>query len=101
MSKRIELPRYERCFVCGEPAVNSKSLKLRSYLEDGEVKAVFVPQAEHVGYPEIVHGGILACPPLDRLPLLHERQERTNQFSQIFLPLPRHLQDFFMSGDRT
>ncbi len=60
MSTRRELPRYEGCFVCGDPAVNPRSLQLRSYAEDGEVKAEFMPQAEHAGYPDIVHGGILA-----------------------------------------
>lgn len=59
MAKRIELPRYEGCFVCGDPATNPQSLQLHSYLEDGQVKAVFVPEAEHAGYPDIVHGGIL------------------------------------------
>jgi uncharacterized protein (TIGR00369 family) len=59
MSKRRDLPRYEGCFVCGDPAVNRCSLELRVYWEDGEVKAVFVPGEEHLGYPGIVHGGIL------------------------------------------
>ncbi len=34
-------------------------MQLRCYLEDGEVKADFVPRVEHAGYPDIVHGGIL------------------------------------------
>lgn len=59
MAKRSELPRYEGCFVCGDPSSNPSSLQLRSYLEDGEVKAVFVPRVEQAGYPGIVHGGIL------------------------------------------
>ena len=59
MSKQIELPRYEGCFVCGDPAVNPASLQVHSYFEDGVVKAIFVPKSEHGGYPGIVHGGIL------------------------------------------
>lgn len=58
----IELPRYKSCFVCGDPARNPQSLGLRSHLdpESGTVTAVFTPQAHHVGYPDVVHGGILA-----------------------------------------
>ena len=55
----MELPRYEGCFVCGDPAANRCSLELCSYWENGEVKAAFVPKEEHSGYLDIVHGGIL------------------------------------------
>lgn len=57
----IELPRYKSCFVCGDPDLNPQSLGLRSHLdpESGLVTAVFVPQEHHVGYPDVVHGGIL------------------------------------------
>jgi uncharacterized protein (TIGR00369 family) len=59
MTKRRELPRYEGCFVCGDPSINPRSLELRSYAEEGMVKALFRPQREHAGYPGMVHGGIL------------------------------------------
>ena len=57
----IELPRYKSCFVCGDPALNPQSLGLRSHLdpESGVVTAVFIPKEHHVGYPDLVHGGIL------------------------------------------
>lgn len=57
----IELPRYKSCFVCGDPARNPQSLGLCSYLdpESGVVTAVFTPKEHHVGYPDVVHGGIL------------------------------------------
>ncbi len=59
---RIELPRYETCFVCGDPARNPHSLQLRLYLdpESGLVSAAFTPREGHEGYPDVVHGGILA-----------------------------------------
>jgi uncharacterized protein (TIGR00369 family) len=60
MKSHVELPRFEGCFVCGDPAINPHSLQLHSYFEDGEVKAVFTPKSEHIGYPEIIHGGVLA-----------------------------------------
>lgn len=57
----IELPRYETCFVCGDPARNPHSLRLRSYLdpESGLVSAAFTPREGQEGYPGVVHGGIL------------------------------------------
>jgi uncharacterized protein (TIGR00369 family) len=57
----IELPRYETCFVCGDPARNPHSLELRLYLdpESGLVSAAFTPREGHEGYPDVVHGGIL------------------------------------------
>lgn len=59
----IELPRYKSCFVCGDPARNPQSLGLRSRLdpESGAVTAVFTPKEHHVGYPDVVHGGILTA----------------------------------------
>ncbi len=59
----VELPRYEGCFVCGDPARNPHSLQLRSALdpESGTVTATFTPEEAHAGYPEIVHGGIVTA----------------------------------------
>ena len=54
-----KLPRYPGCFVCGDPRENPLALGLEFLLEDGVVRASFVPQKEHAGYPGIVHGGIL------------------------------------------
>jgi len=60
MDRRMELPRYPGCFVCGDSGENPAALGLRCFFEDGVVQASFVPREEHAGYPGIVHGGILA-----------------------------------------
>jgi uncharacterized protein (TIGR00369 family) len=45
------------CMVCG--AENGAGLHARFLeLEDGELLGVFVPRAEHQGYPGRLHGGI-------------------------------------------
>jgi uncharacterized protein (TIGR00369 family) len=59
MKSRIELPRFEGCFVCGNPQGNPSALQLCSYFENGIVEAEFVPRVEHSGYPGITHGGVL------------------------------------------
>lgn len=60
MSHRRELPGYPGCFVCGDRHENPLALGLKFILQDGLVRASFVPQREHAGYPGIVHGGIVA-----------------------------------------
>lgn len=52
------LPYYRHCFVCGEPRLGR--LGVRFKVVDGTVRAIFKPSEKHVGYPDIVHGGILA-----------------------------------------
>ena len=54
-----KLPGHPGCFVCGDRGENPLTLGLSFVLEDGTVRASFVPQKEHAGYPGIVHGGIL------------------------------------------
>lgn len=55
---RIRLPRYAHCFVCGK--LNPVGLDLEfSYINDG-IETSFVPSAEHAGYKDKIHGGILA-----------------------------------------
>jgi uncharacterized protein (TIGR00369 family) len=53
-----ELPHTHSCFVCGES--NPKGLNLRSETDGQIVRMHFVPRAEHVGFAQIVHGGIIA-----------------------------------------
>ena len=53
-----ELPHTRACFVCGE--FNPSGLKLRFQTDGHVVQARFVPQTEHVGFQETVHGGIIA-----------------------------------------
>ena len=55
-----EIPSYRSCFVCGDE--NPIGLKLKFFgLEDGTVRAEYVPKPEHCGYSGIVHGGILSA----------------------------------------
>lgn len=48
-----------RCFVCGPD--NPVGLGLSFRMEDGECLAEFTPGSHHVGWHDIVHGGILFC----------------------------------------
>lgn len=54
------LPYYRLCFVCGEPRLGRLGVRFRA-AEDGIVRATFTPTEKHVGYPDTVHGGILAA----------------------------------------
>ena len=57
-TQRVFLPNSTGCFICGED--NPAGLKTRFYIEDGVVKADLLPQKHHCGYPNVVHGGIVA-----------------------------------------
>jgi uncharacterized protein (TIGR00369 family) len=52
------LPYTKSCFVCG--AMNPLGLKLRFESDGKVVRARFVPAAEHAGFREVVHGGVLS-----------------------------------------
>ncbi|MCS7225291.1 MAG: PaaI family thioesterase [Armatimonadetes bacterium] len=54
-----ELPFYPKCFVCGDKRRGSLGLRFRR--EDEKVVSQFVLLEKHMGYPGIVHGGILAA----------------------------------------
>lgn len=56
---KIYLPNSKDCFVCGEE--NPAGLQTRFYVENGLVKAALCPRPHHLGYENIVHGGILAA----------------------------------------
>lgn len=56
---RVYLPNSKTCFVCGEE--NLAGLRLRFFVEDGLVKALFRPKPHHCGYANVVHGGIVAA----------------------------------------
>ncbi len=58
-SNERALPYYRQCFVCGE--ARSGRLGVRFKVVNGMVKGVFIPSEKHVGFPGIVHGGILAA----------------------------------------
>jgi uncharacterized protein (TIGR00369 family) len=53
-----ELPHTASCFVCGES--NACGLKIRFETDGVVVRARFVPRPEHIGFKQVVHGGILA-----------------------------------------
>lgn len=47
------------CFACGKK--NPIGLKLEFMEESNQYTTVFIPRAEHQGFPGIVHGGITAA----------------------------------------
>jgi len=54
-----ELPHTRSCFVCGE--ANTAGLKLRFETDGRTVRTRFLVRAEHVGFKDTVHGGIIAA----------------------------------------
>lgn len=54
----MNLPYTKNCFVCG--AHNRHGLGLRFRQVGDEVHADFTPAAQHAGYHDIVHGGIVS-----------------------------------------
>ena len=52
------LPHTRSCFVCGES--NPSGLKLRFETDGRIVQTRFVPRAEHIGFKQTVHGGLIA-----------------------------------------
>jgi uncharacterized protein (TIGR00369 family) len=53
------LPYYRQCFVCGETRLGR--LGVRFKVVNGTVRATFTPTEKHVGFPGIVHGGIITA----------------------------------------
>lgn len=53
-----ELPHTHSCFVCGDS--NAGGLKLRFETDGRIVQARFVPRPEHIGFKQVVHGGLIA-----------------------------------------
>jgi uncharacterized protein (TIGR00369 family) len=51
------LPHTHSCFVCGES--NSIGMNLRFETDGKIVQTRFKPRAEHVGFKQVVHGGII------------------------------------------
>ena len=56
---RVYLPTSKSCFICGEE--NPAGLRTRFYIEDGVVKAELNARDHHCGYPNVVHGGVVAA----------------------------------------
>jgi uncharacterized protein (TIGR00369 family) len=53
-----QLPHTHSCFVCGES--NPIGLNLRFETEGHIVRTRFTPRPEHIGFKQVVHGGIAA-----------------------------------------
>jgi uncharacterized protein (TIGR00369 family) len=53
-----ELPHTRSCFVCGES--NAIGLRLRFETDGRKVHTRFVPRAEHEGFRQTIHGGLIA-----------------------------------------
>src|SRR6185312_7196916 len=53
-----ELPHTHSCFVCGES--NAIGMNLPFETDGHVVKTRFTPRPEHIGFKEVVHGGIIA-----------------------------------------
>jgi uncharacterized protein (TIGR00369 family) len=52
------LPHTHSCFVCGES--NPAGLKLRFETDGRIVRTRFTPRPEHIGFKQVVHGGLIA-----------------------------------------
>ncbi len=59
MSAKKYLPNSPTCFVCG--VENAAGLQTRFYVEDGVVKAPLRVKDHHCGYPNTLHGGVVAA----------------------------------------
>jgi len=53
-----QLPHTHSCFVCGES--NPIGLNLRFETDGHIVRAQFTPRPEHIGFKQLVHGGIIS-----------------------------------------
>ena len=54
-----EQERYGHCFACGVANESGLNLEFEA-IEDGGVTALYVPQERHQGWPNVLHGGIVA-----------------------------------------
>lgn len=56
----LQLPHTSGCLVCGRE--NPRGLKLDAFVHPvtGEVSARYRPSREHIGFDNVIHGGLLA-----------------------------------------
>lgn len=69
---------YQRCFACGQR--NPYGLHLVFRRENETVVAEFQPREEHLGFPGVIHGGIVAAvldETLGRTSILADKPEWT------------------------
>ena len=53
------LPGFPHCFVCG--AENPRGLRIPFAAKGDGVEAEYTAESEHVGYEDVVHGGIISA----------------------------------------
>ncbi len=63
---------YQRCFACGMH--NPYGLHMTFHVENDSVVCDLLPQAEHQGFPGVIHGGIVAT-------ILDEALNRTSMLT--------------------
>jgi len=54
----LPLPRSRDCLVCGRDNPHGLRLQLHVDPQAGEVRVAFTPQPHHVGFHELLHGGV-------------------------------------------
>ena len=52
-------PEFPNCFVCGQE--NPKGLQRKFILQNGKSQTKFIGDKSHMGYENIVHGGIISA----------------------------------------
>jgi len=57
--KRDRLPRYRKCFVCGDESPSQ--IAVTFYIVDDTVRVDFTATEAQMGFPGIAHGGVLAA----------------------------------------
>jgi len=58
IASMTQLPHTHSCFVCGES--NPIGLNLRFETDGQLVRTRFTPRPEHIGFKQVVHGGLIA-----------------------------------------
>jgi len=56
----LDLPHTAGCLVCGPNNPHGLGLGLQVDTQTGVITVRFIPQAHHIGFPDIIHGGALA-----------------------------------------
>lgn len=98
-----QLPHTHSCFVCGES--NKFGLNLRFEADGNIVRTRFTPRPEHIGFKQVVHGGIAATL-LDEI-MVWACAVQTKQFAYCaeltvrFLSPLRPGQEVFATGELT
>ena len=86
-----QIKAYPYCFGCGDKNPIGLGLNLR--MEDDCLVTEFVPKEEHQGWPEIVHGGVIAT-------LLYEVLENHPYYRGI-VTMTRNMETRFRRPART